>query len=301
MKLLPRLIPHPRHWSEPIFLTEARRVRWGVSPERMRRSTRRWLGFVVAAVFGTWVILALLGGEYADRENFEAYSQSFAIGLLFLSFGFSVLLDYHSMGVSVRSINGEISARRIDLLRVTPLREMQIIAAKYAGAQVRAWRRTALIMGLRAAAVVVALVGSLVTRAGERLYPFSAREWFFLIYGHVFLAAVALVFIIEPLWRMRAVTALGLAVSSHATSAIGIVLSSALSVFAFWLAQSILGVVLVAMIGFILIPFVVESLVVIMLPLVLALVAASIYGFYSLVQVTSLRHAAWRLATMDSR
>ena len=301
MKLRPRLIPHPRHWTDPIFLTEARRVRWGRSPEWMRRSARRWLSFVAVAVFGTWLILALLGGEYTSRADFEAYSRSFAIGLLFMSFGVSVLLDYHSMSVAIRSINSEINARRIDLLRVTPLREIQIISAKYAGAQVRAWRRTVYVMWLRAAAVALALIVSLLTLTNNALYPLSAREWFFVIYGHVILGAAALIYIVEPLWRMRAVTALGLALSSHVTSALAVVLSSALAVFAFWLAQALIGSVLFTMVGFILIPFAVEALLIIALPLLLSLIAAAIYGFYSLVQVTSLRHAAWRLATMDFR
>lgn len=301
MKQLLRLIPHPRHWTDPIFLTETRRVRWGRSPERMRRSARRWLMYMVTVVIAVWLILGWLSGEYADREDFEAYSQSFAIGLLFLSFGVSVLLDYHSIGVAVRSINSEINARRIDLLRVTPLRAVQIIGAKYAGAQVRVWRRTVLVMWLRAAAVTLALIVSLLTIAGEGIYPVTAREWFFVVYGHGIIGAAALIYVIEPLWRMRAVTALGMAVSSHVTSGIAVVLSSALSIFAFWLAQAIVGFVLLGLLAFILLPFAVETLLLITLPLTLALLAAVIYGFYSMVQVTSLRHAAWRLATMDSR
>jgi hypothetical protein len=106
---------------------------------------------------------------------------------------------------------------------------------------------------------------------------------------------VALILIFEPLWRMRAVTALGMAISARTSSVGSAALAAGVAVVAFWIVQLIL-LFLVVFVGLIVSPIYLFPIVrLVFLPLFVALVSAIFYGLYVVTTRWSLRSAVRRL------
>lgn len=256
------------------------------------------MGIIGGVLVTLWFFSAL---PYLSREG----SGDILIVLMLLSVLASFPLDLTFMAAAIGSINGDMSAKRWDLLRLTPLTRYQIIAAKHSVAQVRAWRWMILIVALRFGMV---LIGGL-TALFLSLQP---DVWGYVLPGHlisiffwmVFLGLVGAVYAVEPFMRMRAVTALGVAISARTQQQASAVLAAVGSVFALWMVQGIVLFVLV-LIGSALFAWLalMESIalqVVICTPLLLACVTiAVVYGFYSVMQVWSLRSAERWLARTE--
>jgi hypothetical protein len=214
-----------------------------------------------------------------------------------LSLVAALLLDYRCMTTAVGSINGEITTGRWDLLRLSALENAQIVAAKHGAAQVRVWRLMALIIGSRVA-VALALglrfvIDSLDDVAWAGRTPGDIVS---ILLGQAALFVFAAVYAVEPFWRMRAVTTLGVAISARVRERISSVLLAVGALAAFWLAQGIIIAAMIFAVSVILLPLgVVEYSVnrlIICAPLLFVVVLlATVYGFYSAVQAWGLRCA----------
>lgn len=126
--------------------------------------------------------------------------------------------------------------RRSDLIRTSLLRPTQIVEAKHKVAQVRALRMTVRSLWGRVWIVVLIAAAGLwspldlwFSYLGPALFPTIATG----IIG----ALTAITYIMEPYWRMRAVTSLGVALSARTMHGASATLNAGFSLIAFWIGQ----------------------------------------------------------------
>ena len=296
MNRLRRLSPHFHLSLNPLFALESRRVYWGGSEQLLFRYSRRWILFICPPLLVVGLLLAVLNSDSLSAGDFIVLL--FAISLIA-----SLPFDFTSVSTSIGSINSEISAGRWDLLRLTSLRAQQIIAAKHGAAQLRAWRWMIRIIALRIAVALMIFYALVYVVASDDLsyYAFPSQNLFIQdVLISVIVILGLLIYILEPFWRMRAVTALGVAISArwqHSMSA----LAAVGAIFALWLVQ---GFIILALgLGISLLIFPLSLLeyeafsVTFCSPLLIVVIsAATVYGFYSIVQTWSLRRAERWLA-----
>lgn len=300
----------------PLFRHEVRRVPWGFSEARIRGYSLRVFVLACACIFLAWLLLSLAFSTpppysyYQQPASWFVYgsSQQVFVLLILVAIGVNLFLDFASTLAAANSINGEILAGRWDLLRLTALREEGIVNAKHAVAQVRAWRMLAVTVSARMATVILGLfVFSLVplfllgdvsffSGLGESLI----REPLGMLFGFAILSLTLIVYVIEPYWRMKAMTALGLVISSYVLNAPLGVLASVGVIFAVWLAQVVIAVMLVFGLGFLLAPTIFlfsssASFSILYILIAAAITATTIYGFYTLLQNWSLRRVIARV------
>ncbi len=290
MNRIYRLTPHFRLSHNPLFMLESRRVRWGESGRTLLRYNGRRVTAICAVLTLIWLLLAI-----GDRE--QAASADFTLLLLAVSLLAALALDYTSMSAALRSINSEVVSGRWDLLRLTALSGAQIVAAKHGAAQVRVWRVMALIVGLQIVVSLTIICGVLLLLIRDQfLAYFVPSELATAVTGQLMLVAGCIVFVIEPFWRMRAVTALGVAISARAHHPTSAVLSATGAVAALWLTQGLVALALAFGVTTLVLPLAVLEMtfnaLVFCAPLIFLVVSsATVYGFYSVVQTWSLRRA----------
>lgn len=301
MKRFYRLTPHFRLSNNPLFALEARRVRRGESSKSLIDYSLLLIVVVCVLGFLLWLFLAL--SSRGSRQS--ATMSDYFLSLFVLSLAAAFALDCVAMTSSIGSINGEITSRRWDLLRLTAMESKQIVAAKYGVAQVRAWRTMVLIVALR---ITVVLMGGLTIALGI----FSDPGRYFSLDLPPLVAAFLLInaagcagfYIVEPFWRMRTVTAIGLAVSARVGHIVSSVVFGVGALAIFWLAQGFVALALLLIVGIIIVPLasveVLLAQVVICSPILfLAAVGVTIYGFYSVVYTWGMRRALRFAARLD--
>lgn len=301
----------------PLFRREVRRVRWGFSESRLRSYSLRVLLIAHLLMFLAWLLLSL---AFSTPPAYSYYQQSaitwFVYGsssqvfllLIIAAVGANLILDFSSMLAALSAISGEKLAGRWDLLRLTALREEGIVNAKHAVAQVQAWRAMAVTVSTRVATIILGLI----------IFPFLPlfllgddgffsslrdsliQEPFGTLFGFAVIVLTLTVYIIEPYWRMKAMTALGMVISSYILNTPLATLAGIGAIFAVWLVQIVIAAMLVFGLGFLISPtiFLYSSSAAFGLIFVLiaaAITAATIYGFYSLVQIWSLRRVITRI------
>ncbi len=240
--------------ANPVFGFGVRRLRFGRSAQTLNRRSWRIIGFSLGVTLLLWVLM--VGGEYvgngcATAEPFLCYyplqntSVQFAVGLLLLSIGLDVLLDFACILAGYNTMRMATEAIHWDLLRMTPMQLDVIVGAQHAIVQTRAWLMTVLITSLRVAVVLFYLFTTFIL---PLIYRGSLGDFMTLGYGYDFvwlftlvaLFALGFVLIAEPLWRMRAMTALSLALAAQFREPVLGTLAGLGSVIGLWLAELII-------------------------------------------------------------
>jgi hypothetical protein len=257
---LERAIPRIAH-HDPLFRYEIRRVRWAQTQDQLTNYSVLVLWLIPALVLSLWILL--LGsatGNYA-RDTFIAL-------LLILGIGANLLLDMVSLTASLQSVGSDMQAGRWDVLRLTDLNSEQFVTAKYALTQVRTWRVVALVMSLR-----ISLIAFLAIRL--ELLP-----------ALLVLAGYALVYVLEPLWRMRALTALGVAIATRLRNTIYALVAGLAATLVLWVAQAIFVLTVVSWLNGSIPALICFE------PLILAVAGWWFYTFSRGLQTRALNHAA---------
>ena len=297
MKLLYRLTPHSHLSRNPLFDLETRRVRWGCDVDVLLRSTQRWLLLICGLILALW-LLVLVGSIITRHSGLAAENALIVVWwMLALSLLAAPALDFVSISSALGSIHGEITAGRWDLLRLTLLPNRQIVAAKHAAAQVRVWRATMLITALRTATVLIGTLNLLLLAFNDSYFMrgVSFGEWISLLVLLLTGGVVCAVYLLEPLWRMRALTALGVAISARTDHATSAALLGIGAIAVLWIAQIMLLIFLLAGLSMLFLPLgLIETSLglAICTPVVLvALLIVVVRGFFSIIQTWSLRRA----------
>lgn len=299
----------------PLFRLDARQVPWLRSPERFRGQTWRVIAVMHVLLLTVWLVI--LAVHSANKREFSSSQMAYVDGPTVISFlataiiPLSAILDFICLQASLKSISGEVIAGRWDLLRLTALSEGGIVRAKHAGVRLRVWRSTMMIVGLRTAAVTISLFALLIwpyVVTGENVNIGQLAEAFMeaplsSIALVITAAVTVLVYIVEPVWRVQAFSALGMTLSAYIGTIPLAMLASVGAIFALWLVQIIVAAVLFFSLGFglgaLLAPliFYESSPFPLMLYILLSCIitAVTIWGFYALLQAWGLRRVLYRI------
>jgi hypothetical protein len=289
----------------PLFGLDVRSAKRAWQPQQFVKSSRRLVLIVHLFLIAAWALIALLTIGPRIPQEFDAYASISINVIALLSILLDTILDFVCLQGAVKTINGEITAGRWDLLRLTALSESGIVRAKHAGARLRVWRATMIVASVRAATVSLILLGAAILPAFlfgessffEDLLRGLIEEPVSTVLALVVVTITASVYIVEPFWRAQAMTALGMVLSAYIQSVPMALLAGMGVIFAVWLLQAIIVVALVLGLGFglgtVFTPLMFDnssSFAIALYLLIACLITAlTIYGFYSLVQTWSLR------------
>lgn len=282
------------HIDNPLFKIETRAVSWGAVPTRARRYSLWILALVVVVVGGLWLNVVLTTPSYVVTGYYNysprsANSSGF-IGLIALvSILSNVVLDLASMWFTVTSLDTEQNPVRWDLLRLTDVHPEVIIAAKHAIAQLRVWRLMIAVISLRLVTIVLFLIHLIFIDNTVLNDPYFS---FLLLLPTA--AVFAAVYLIEPYWRLRALTMLGLSISARVKNFALAFLAGFGAIVAVWITQGIV-MTLLGMIFFQLVLIVFFKVWFIGLFLACAVTGYMIYTYYRNLSARWLRTAAGRL------
>ncbi len=215
----------------PIFRLERRRVHWAAGNTDYLPFAVRWVGLSCLLIVGfSWLAEAV-----AARNSVAPYPEAWQGDILILAFGLvslaGLLLDFACLVLAGGAINREITSGRWILLCLTPLSDESIMQAKHAGVRLRCWPWLHVLVGMRCGIGVLLVLWGL-----DELRYVSALEAF-LVIGLFMLAVVP--YVIEPFWRIEAMTTAGLFFSTLNRTTTLTVLTAALGLFALWLAQAV--------------------------------------------------------------
>lgn len=294
--------------NHPMFAFERSRLHWGDNPERLRVGTRRFLLMTTLLALVAWVVMVAI--SYDGNRDFLMYDAGALGYLFFASLGSNILIDLMAMHASISSINGDLTAGRWDLLRLTLLKDCEVVAAKASVAWLRSWRFLLLVLGLRLGVVLVFIVQTTLypVLIGQPDDSLPVELWDELFYQPVetSLSLLALVlfvviYLLEPLLRLRALTGLGLLLSTYVRHTVTVWLVGVGAIIAVWLTQVALGAGLIAgalWVGerarrLLLTSYYMESTIV--LVGVVTSLTALLFIYYGLMQRLSLHHTIRRL------
>lgn len=202
---------------DPVFAFETRGIHHRATRQGLRKHLRGWL-LILAGLLGLWWLSLL-----ATAPSWEHISASYAyaIWLFVASVLANLPLDLACITAGLHTVNHDIVAGRWDLLRLTPLTAARIFHAKHAVVQVRVWRVSCFVAALRINTVLITGITFVLIRDGSGRTSLTdyldslAWDSSTLITLLLTLPIFALVYMLEPFWRMAAMTALAIWVSRH--------------------------------------------------------------------------------------
>lgn len=260
MSHLDRFFPYVQMNNNPIFHVDSKYL---PDEATLRRRSLRWIGGMFLVTFVLWSAFALviLRNPETTRATFETISTMLVWGV-FLSFFDKPVLDFVGVSAALTSVGREINTGRMDLLRLTHLRLGTFLEGKHAIAQINAWRVMTFVMGFRLVVTVFLFLHEVVLY--ELLYlaepawmtsafDFRAPTHYLSLLASVpGVVTLITVYVLEPRWRLRALTASSLAVSAQNRDISLSLLSVALVIVRITMAQvfiAIAAIVLLSVVG----------------------------------------------------
>ena len=216
-RILASYLPHSEITRpNPVFNFDLRRVRWLSDPERLLRFSLYL--FLIPPVAISLIVFVLAQDALhagANSYAYRAYYQFFFVTtwvIFLLSLAVTVVGDLYYLLVSVSSINRMITSGEWDMLRLTVIPETDLVQSKHVVAEIKGWRFMVIEAAVRTFGLGFAITHMVL------FAKFSYAQ----LASPLFLAALSAVLVIwsgiyaiEPLWRMRALTALGIAASAE--------------------------------------------------------------------------------------
>jgi hypothetical protein len=220
-RLLPQAYVLP---NNPLFWYETRGLEWERDPDNLRHFTR----FIWQAVVAVTLVicLLLLAAMLLPLRFILIYSliRTLVVVLFGLSLFDRLLIDFNTLAAA-QTVGRDLTHGRWQLIALTSMRLNDAVRAKYAAVQLRVWSLVALSMGLRLGVIVLAVFFVFVL---PLVYPFGVNPYLVARLGTgptpmwvsyvplllVLSVPAALAYLLEPLWRVRIVAALGLAIAA---------------------------------------------------------------------------------------
>jgi hypothetical protein len=267
----------------PIWEIELKHLSGGL--QILRRFGVRALSAAVAAAFGISAFTGLQWYSLGQLHlNIVVWSVLGAIGLMLAA-------DVAHVFTTVIHLGAEMRSGQWDLLRLTALKPQAILDAKYSGAQLRTWRILMIEISLRLFTMLLIAVPTFCFAITDML-RFS--ETFLIVCFAVFIQlCIAVIYVHEPWWRMRAIVALSLAISANVRQEAYAVLAALGVLLAIRLVQValLIGVPLfVIFMGRDTFGFATVCLI----PYIVVLIYGAAFWFYNFLRVNALRFALRR-------
>jgi hypothetical protein len=281
--------------QHPLYQLERRRVRWAYGDRQFLSNVLRVLALSVLLIVVAWMIVALLVQSTSSGFSSVYFGQDVYVFIIAVTIFIGFTLDFVAMSASTGTINSEIQSGRWDLLRLTALNDVGIVSAKHAVSQVRSWRTMMMMVGFRLGLVLIGLFLTLQPLLEFGGFEVGLNSFVNLL---VFLIMIC-VFVLEPYWRMQALTAVGLYLSSMGRSATATFLSGFFGLLLVWFVQ--IFVTGAAMFGAIFLSVSIAASSIVdgfggffglwFTLLWLAILVGAVFGFYYLLERWSLRQA----------
>ena len=208
----------------------------------------RWrLRLFVYAAFWFWVFM--LAGTLASND--DPLWGGLMNNVIQLAFIFSVLdkflFDFIALLTGIEQVNRDFREGRWSMVAITNVSMGKLVQAKFAVAQLRAWRSVTNVIGLRLFVLLLLLLQNFVTPL------FTATDGPLALLGDIrinslddllatllLMAAfigMAVIYLVEPRWRLRALSAASISISARTDDVGGGLLYAALSFFSVWWIQ----------------------------------------------------------------
>lgn len=302
--------------DNPVFKFEARRLPDDLT---LAKIMLRRVFIVLAYGLGIWTILATLIIVTPSNSDqiYEFLSRLWMIAIG-VSLADKLLLDFVAVGASLTRISDDFKNQHWALYSLSNRSITDYVYAKLATTEIMVWRLMTTIIAFRLLLVILFLLhfialphimptqvlpGTMDT-VGIQAFPQTLESILFFILSSIAMIVVALVYVLEPRWRLRALVALGLNVSARGSDASIAFLASLWVIGRVWLAQIIMAMTAIVLIWlmFWIIPLmiaattsvIVSSVTLIIYVLLCALFIRSVYNV--LVQ-RALRRTVKRLRT----
>ncbi len=305
---------------QPIFQLETRHLAWaGDSQTFTSRSLQR---IARAAAFSIAIVMSVLAAIHtasllATAVQGTTYSESLLSSIVNAGFSGSAILaalglmmalqvDFLSIAASINGINGDVINGRWDLYKLAGIRAGQFTVGKHGAAQMRVWRTVMTVIGVRAGAILLflgsSIISILMTVPDYIEYDLSLGALFLQLIIVLIAAGIpGWFFLIEPVLRLRTMTAVGLMVSAHIRSASMSSLAAFGVTAGIWMAQIALFVAVGCGVSAFLIPLLFfGGGAVCGLPIIFGLLIATMRAYYEILKNFSLRRTAFRLASLES-
>lgn len=298
--------------EQPLFKYAVRRIRWAGTVEQLRRYNWRVavivhvliVGLWLLTIYNSWTLYSTIYNQtgsirtyYATPSYVSEQGFTFIAFLMLASIGLDIILDFACLVFALNSIGGEVSAGRWDLLRMTPIIEERIIAAKHGLAQVRAWRVMALVLYTRVAAVALLLLHVFllpIFTGGPSPFEVFRYDVFNPLLGLITIVIFLAVYVIEPVWRMRAMAAVGIAISARVYNIAFAFLTAFAVMVVVWIVQAII----MGIIGWLTVQIVATFFITVFMCGVLSACIATAYivrAFYNTLEGWALGYATRRI------
>lgn len=242
-------IPNSDH---PLFQLERKQITWAQTPEQAKQHSRQYLLCFVLILILIWVAATYIfgsmdspSGTYTPfRPYYYAAQDTWAFTVL-ISIGFSALIDLIVFAYTMNSISREQNMLRLDLLRLSTC-ESELLKSKYTLARLRTFRPYLLLFGARLAVVMMFFLllvyvelsdsGNLLSELSRSLQDYPVQT---VVVLFTFSLLVSL-FLIEPFWRIRTISALGLMISTYVRRVASAAIFSFFVAIIIWLTQGII-------------------------------------------------------------
>ena len=237
--------------NSPLFRFETRGLSYGRDADALMSRMFQRMRLIVSATMATTLAFIVLGLALSSGDGWYEFLW-YGIGALFAA-GFldRFYLDFSAAAMSLDTVSRDIDAGRFDLIALTDVSARNVTRAKYAVAQIRAWRLLATAMGVRLAAVMSGAVALIVTpliapRRDDVVDIYAGFAELFDESADVALASLLVigclvillgVYVIEPRWRLYPICAASVAVSTQRQAPAFALFSVILCVGWTWVAQ----------------------------------------------------------------
>lgn len=274
----------------PVFEYERKRIHWAVDAFSLTRFSKIvWAG-TAAFIFVVWILSAVISGSdtlFQDRLTLVVIASTFIM---------MVAVDFYSAFTVANGLHRQLDSGQWELIRTSGQREKNLFQAAYAIAQIRVWRPMTIEIAFRIAAIELILLDSLRYLIG----PGSVMGLLvsFPVLAILLLGGIGMiVLILEPLWRMKALAALSLAVATSVKNTA----FAYLALFGMTITLHFLQIASLVLVWFLIVGPVAgneEAVIVIIccaLPLSVILLVGGTYYLYMALRIYSLKIAFQRM------
>lgn len=202
------------------------------------RCLRACVGLGIAGV------LLFVAAEYP--YSWQGMFQAVAAFGFVISLGLGLFIDLASMGFSVTSISSAINVKHWDLVRLSLLSRESIITSKHLIASIRTWRMMSFVWILRCLVTICSALSLFIPYSASSAPPIVSMLELLFRYPLelIFITFIVIIFfstyILEPIWRMYAQTAAGLAISARVHNPLFGSLTALAYIFILWIVQAMI-------------------------------------------------------------
>jgi len=267
-RILAAMMPHQAvRPDNAVFRYEARRI---PTAQELEQLTVFWMLRVVALLVGLWlvgvfVIIITPKNDLIPTLNYttpvsvavyNAIEQFIQLAFL-LSLLDKFVLDFVAILTALPSVSDDIKNGHWELTALTNLSMRNVVEAKHAVAQTRAWRTMCSVAGFRLGVVSVMVLHTFIlpfafpSDNGYVPNPLASLfsslnayndERIFIFFGFIAYLIAAVIYVVEPRWRLQAVAMGGVAVSTQVHESAGALFSAFGCLVGVWLVQMVIAV-----------------------------------------------------------